>query len=284
MGRGIRAWEGVDPLAPRARIEAVLLDVPPYAVLGGWASLRWQGATGLDGRTGPAGGVALPVLVHVGPTGHLRRRPGIEVDRGRLDESDVLEVRGVPVTRGTRAVLDVMCRDGAEEGLVAGDAACAAGLTSASVVLERVAASSGIRGVPQARLVAPLLSPRARSAPESRFRYVWVVEAGLPVPLVNASVLDGDGWPAGEVDLLDDEAGLVGEYDGAHHRDLGQHTADNVREEGLEDLGLVVVRATALDLWPRRRRLVARLAARYRQALGRDRSRDRWLVRRTPSP
>lgn len=285
MGRGIRLWEGIDALDTSARIEAVLLDVPTYAVIGGWASLWWQGAASLDGRAGPGAGVPRPVLVHVGPSGHLRRRSGIDVDRSRLPEADVVEIRGVRVSVASRAVVDVMCRDGAEEGLVAGDAACTARLTTAESVMGRIAAMPGARGVPRARLVSPLLSDRVRSVPESRFRYVWVVESGLPVPLVNAGIVDGsDGLFAGEVDLLDDEAGLAGEYDGAHHRELAQHTADNAREEGLEQLGLAVVRATSIDLWPRRRLLVHRLVSRHRQGRGRDRRRDRWEVRLTPAP
>jgi very-short-patch-repair endonuclease len=51
----------------------------------------------------------------------------------------------------------------------------------------------------------------------------------------------------------------VAEYDGAQHRELDQHTSDNAREEGFEDHGLVVARATSLDLWRRRSQLVTRL-------------------------
>lgn len=281
VGRGVRAWHALDPMDPGLRIGAVLLGVPKYAALGGWASLWWQGVRTRDGLTGPAAGTAQPVLVHVGPTGHLRHRTGVVVDRSRLADADVLEVRGARVTAATRAVVDVMCRDGVEEGMVAGDAACAAGLTSPERLAAYVANHPGNRGVPRARRAAPLVSPWSRSVPESRFRYVWVVQAGLPAPLVNATVVDGDhGWFAGEVDLLDDEAGMVGEYDGAHHRELAAHTADNSREERLEALGLIVVRATSLDLWPGRRRLVHRLRARHADGLARDRSRDRWGIRR----
>lgn len=281
LGRGVRAWHALDPLDPGLRIGAVLLAVPSYAALGGWASLWWQGVRTLDGLTGAAAGTAQPVLVHVGPTGHLRHRTGVVVDRSRLADADVCEVRGVRVTGATRAVVDVMCRDGVEEGMVAGDAASAAGLTSPEHLAAYVADHPGVRGVPRARRAAPLVSPWSRSVPESRFRYVWVVQAGLPAPLVNATVVDGEhGRFAGEVDLLDDEAGMVGEYDGAHHRELAAHTADNSREEGLEALGLIVVRATSLDLWPGRRRLVHRLRARHADGLARDRSRDRWGIRR----
>ena len=109
-------------------------------------------------------------------------------------------------------------------------------------------------------------------------RWVWVMEAGLPIPLVNRSICDGEGTLLGEPDLLDDEAGLVGEFDGSGHREIRQHTADNIREEFFENLGLEVVRATSIDLWQRRPELVQRIQAKYARGLARDRSRDGFFV------
>jgi hypothetical protein len=107
-------------------------------------------------------------------------------------------------------------------------------------------------------------------------RYVWIVLAGLPKPVVNPVVVDEDGWFVGKPDLLDPGAGATGEYDGAQHRDLRQHTDDNDREESFERVNLVVARATAVDLWSRRARLVWRLQDAYRRGRSRDRARDRW--------
>ena len=95
---------------------------------------------------------------------------------------------------------------------------------------------------------------------------------------MNAVIADPDGVVLGRADLLDDEAAMVGEYDGGGHRELRRHTADNAREESFEDLNLTVARATAIDLWPRRRALVQRLARRHASGLARDRRRDRWQV------
>jgi hypothetical protein len=95
---------------------------------------------------------------------------------------------------------------------------------------------------------------------------------------VNPTVLDCDGSFLGRPDLLDEAAGLVGEYDGEEHRLLDRHTADNVREEAFEATNLVVTRATAIDLWPQRRRLVHRLVERRAAGMSRDRSRDRWVL------
>ena len=99
------------------------------------------------------------------------------------------------------------------------------------------------------------------------------------MPLVNPSVVDRQGSFVARTDLLDPQSGMVGEYDGAHHRELARHTADNVREEDLERLNLTVARATALDLWAHRDRLVARLRETHRRSSQRDRTRDAWGLR-----
>ena len=237
------------------------------------------GVARLDGRTGPGADFELPVQVCLGPVGRMRRQRGIVLDRSTILDADLAERDGVLVTSAARSCLDVARRLGVEEGLVATDAALQAGATTSAELSEAVGRLAGIRGVPQARLVVTLADEGAESAPESRLRYVWTVEAGLPRPLVNPDVLTLDGLFVARTDLLDPDAGMAGEYDGADHRELARHTADNVREEDIEDLGLEVVRATSIDLWPQRRRLVRRLQTKHARGLARYRARDRWLVR-----
>jgi hypothetical protein len=79
-------------------------------------------------------------------------------------------------------------------------------------------------------------------------------------------------------DLFDPEAALAGEYDGAQHRSLAAHTDDNAREESFERIKVTVARATSIDLWPRRDRLIWRLREAHRRASTRDRARDRWRL------
>jgi hypothetical protein len=251
--RGLHAWLPPDVTDPATRIEAVISLMPTGAALGGWAALRWLGVTALDGRTGAGGSRLVPITVCVGPVGRVRKRAGLDVDRSTLLRVDTTVHRGGRVTTPERSCLDVMRRFGAEEGLVP--------------------------GVPQARLAVPFVDGAAESGPESRLRYVWVVEAGLPGSLVNPTVVTLDGAFVGRTDLLDPEAGTVAEYDGGHHRDLTRHTADNVREEDLEHLNLTVTRSTALDLWPHRPRLVLGLRTAHRDGCRRDRSRDAWGIR-----
>jgi len=263
------------------RVAAVRRLIPIEVPLGGWAALRWLGVDALDGRTGPAGATLLPITVCTGPVGRLRSRPGLVVDRSTILAIDLVEHAGVLVTSAERSCLDIMRFHGVEAGLVAADSTVRAGLTTRERLTAVLARMCGLKGVPQARLAVSLVDGRAESSPESRLRYVWVVEAGLPVPLVNPVVLDLDGRFVARTDLVDPEAGTVGEYDGSQHRELAQHTADNVREEDVEGLNLEVTRSTSLDLWPHRRRLVARLQAAHRRGTARDRAKDSWILRPT---
>ena len=279
--RGVHGF-GADPTDPLTRIRAVAELMPAGAAIGGWAALHLLGVGALDGRTGPGAATLLPVPVCIGPPGRMTSRPGLAIDRSRLPEDDVTSSRGIRVTTAARACADIACWHGVEEGLVAGDAAVRSGLVTVRHLQEYVGARGPVRGIRGARRAVALLDGRAESCPESRLRFIWVVQAGLPVPLVNPDIVDveGGGFLVGRADLLDLTAAMVGEYDGEDHRTLARHTADNDREESLERLNLTVVRATALDIWPRRSRLVARLQAGYRDGLARDPDRDRWGYRR----
>ena len=46
-------------------------------------------------------------------------------------------------------------------------------------------------------------------------RLVWVLDAGLPAPLVNQHVGDERGRLLGKADIFDPVAGVFGEYDAA---------------------------------------------------------------------
>jgi hypothetical protein len=278
LTRGVHAWHDLRGTEPDVRIGVARLLLPDHGAVGGWAALRVLGVKVLEGDRGPHLSPQ-DVLLCVGTRGGIRVRPGYALSRWALPQEDVLEHRGIPVTIAERSCVEIMCREGVEEGLVAADAACAAGITSVDRLASYVEAHPRRPGIGRARLATGLVDPRSASMPETRLRFVWVVQAGLARPLVNRVVTDPSGFVAGAADLLDIEAGLVGEYDGAHHRELRQHTADNVREEGFERLNLTVVRATSIDLWPRRAALVDRILDGRRRGLARDRTREAWLLR-----
>lgn len=286
MTRGVHLPAGLDPAETLTRIRAAAEVMPPGAALGGWAALHLQGVDDLDGwrgRPGDDGSRPLPVTICLSrPSGRIRKRdePLFTLDRRTLPETDVVEVDGIRVTSVVRSCSDIACREGVEAGMVAADAAARFGVLRAVDLRAYVRRRPRTTGLVASRRAAQLMSERTRSTQESRLRYIWVEEAGLPEPLVNVAIYSRlDGALLGEGDLLDPDAALVGECDGQVHLSLEQRTYDHAREEGMEGANLVVARATSHDMRPgRRRHLAWRLRQRRAQGLARDRSRDRWVI------
>jgi hypothetical protein len=258
---------GSDPKAPLQRIYDAAETLPGDGVVGGWAAAHLLGATDLDGK-GFSGNdeEALPLLLPKGL--HLAPRKGLVHWRSPLDADDVVEVDAMRVTSPVRTAFDVGRRGRTLERAIACLDVMARQLgVSALEVGAYAAKHPRARGLPLLRRALPLVDGRSRSIGESRLRVLWIVEAGLARPECNAYLIGGLGQVLGMPDLLLVEAGFVGEYDGAHHRGLEAHTLDNAREEDFESLGLVVVRATSLDLGPRRQLTVRRLRAGHDRAV-----------------
>lgn len=191
------------------------------------------------------------------------------LSREPLEVDEVTTIEGVRCTRPERAVFDEMRRTrDVREAVVVADMAAAALITSASRLTRYWQAHRSWRRATLVEQALPLVSERSRSPQETRYRLVWVLDAGLPVPLVNQPVWDLDGTLLGIADLLDEEAGLVGEFDGADHRGAMRQTRDLGRQEKFERVLLEVCRTTGLDLLDRCG-VVSRIHFR--------RSRARWL-------
>jgi len=249
-----------DPAAAAQRVLDAAELVPAGGAFGGWAAGWLLGATDLDGR-GRSANESADVVVMVPRRHHPTPRDGIRYVRCQLTDDDLSTVDGLVVTNAVRTAFDLARGSNVEEGLVATDVLCRALGLAPARVLDYAPRHPRLRGSPVARTVLSLADPRSRSTGESRLRYIWVVLAKLPRPQCNAYVVDEHGTVVAMPDLLDDGTGLAGEYDGSGHREASAHTDDNDREERLEALGLVVVRATAIDVGPRRQRTVARLLA-----------------------
>jgi len=104
---------------------------------------------------------------------------------------------------------------------------------------------------------------------------VWELDAGFDTPLANRPVWSLDGELLGIPDLLDVAAGVVGEYDGAHHRDRARHRRDVARTElflkhGLEQF--VVVAGDSDEL------MVERMRAARERAARRPTSEPSWTI------
>ncbi|MBP2416367.1 hypothetical protein ACFFOM_06500 [Microlunatus capsulatus] len=273
-------------LTPTQRILDAASALPPGAVIGGWAAAFVQGVDlmdGLDDHTlRPR-----PVPVHLPPGLHRRDSAQLRYHQAREEVASVV-VAGLRVTSAVRTAVDLArWAPDVTEAVVALDLLLAAGLVTPAELVAGVEGAGRSRGVVGARRAVALATTGARSPWESRLRMAYVLNLGYPQPLVNPTVLDASGAVVGIPDLLDEEAGLVLEYDGASwttaarrggHRDVDQHREDNAREELLERTGLFVTRVDRADLVRHRTQLLHRLRAARTHALARDRTRDRWRV------
>ena len=276
LHRGVRAWSHLPPDDAAVRVRAAALVLPEGGALTGWGAAWVHGATTLDGA-------GRPVEVTV-PTALRVRRPELRVRHSALGPGDLAHRDGLPVTSPTRCAFDLARYGWSDEEAVVGlDVVLAAGLVSLAGLRAYVAAHPGWRGVPRARRACSLADPAAESPMETRLRMLWL-EAGLPAPRANVDVGDARGRFLGRVDLLDEEAGLVGEYDRADHRTATRHAADNRREEPLEAVGLTVTRFVASDVWGARAAARARLQAAWHRAMARDRSCDAWTLPSSSTP
>lgn len=281
--RGYYVPAHVDGAPPEQRVVEQSVRLPPGGAVTGWAGCRLHGAAFFDGLA-TDGTTLLPVPLALGVSGRVRRDDAVVLSYHSLATDEVTTRRGVPRAEPLRCLLDhVRLHADAREVVVAVD------MLAASRVVGPAAAATyaeGLAGRERTLLLwaAHLASEAARSPNETRLRLVAELDAGLPRLWVNPVVHDRSGIRLGEVDLLDVEAGLVIEYDGADHRDAGQHSHDVTKEAGLRGVGLEVTRVTGADLRrPTRlvdRLLAARARARFRApcpALGRHPSPGRRL-------
>ncbi|MBC7632638.1 DUF559 domain-containing protein [Aeromicrobium sp.] len=236
-----------DPVMSRISLATGLMTDGCF--LGGWASLHVQGNSWFDGLSR---GKEEPVLVHCPRGAQLRTRPSINPFRGLVHPDEIISLENYDVTTMARAAFDEMrVASGVREAVVALDMATSTTIGLPHTTRERVGQVIGshlkVRGVVDARRAWELGSSRSASPWETRTRLLAEVDVGTSRLAVNIPIFDLGGRLLGIVDLLDEEAGLVIESDGADHRKDVRHTDDNRREEKLERSGLVVVRVTALD-------------------------------------
>ena len=157
----------------------------------------------------------------------------------QLAPTELSVVAGIPVTTVQRALFDdVRRRPSVREAATAISMAAAARLISVRLFAQYVAQRCAWTGVPHARLAVGLARDDCRSPQEHRMVLVWMLDADLPRPLCNREVFDLEGRLIGVPDLLDVEAGLVGEYQGEDHKDGARHRKDVEREERFRDHGL----------------------------------------------
>lgn len=250
------------PLTDQVRFEAARLALPADAVATGHTA-AW-----LFGVWTPRVGAAVPMEFGVVRERGARSRGGVGARRLTLDEGDVDEWNGIPVTTPERTCFGLMAAETRDEAVVWADVFLHGGLIT-QAGMRRYADERPRRPyVAHVRDALTLARPGAASPMETRLRLVVVVFGGLPEPpLLNEAIYDEDGNFLGKPDLgyLSPDFGL--EYDGAYHRDPAQRAADNVRENGLVVANFPLLRYGAHDVYRCRERIVGQVSAMLRRAV-----------------
>lgn len=266
---GFYVPSGVDSDRPEQRVAEQAMRLPPGGAVTGWAAGLLLGATYLDGLA-PDGVTRLPVPLAIGPRGNIRGDDRVHLLRDVLPADEVIRVHGIPCVIPERAAFDAMrTATSLVEAVVAMDMFALGEVTSLARTRAYVASvGPRRRGKPHVEAALSLACEDSWSPNESRMHLVWRLEAGLPPPLLNRPLFDLRGRLLGYPDLLDVEAGLIGEYDGADHRGAGRHSKDVGREDLLRRHGLEVFRVTGPDL---------RSPGRVRERMLQARTRAKWL-------
>ena len=247
--RGLYVPSHVDGTVPEQRIVEAAAVLPAYGGLTGWAALRWLGAVWFSGLA-PDGSTLLPITLATSEN-DIRPRPGIQVSAERLNPRELTTHDGLAVTIAVRSVcFEMRYAPSLRGAVVAADMAMQADLVSPAELAAHVATLSGWTGVPQCREALALAHENSWSPRETtHLRLTWVLEAGLPPPRCNVPVFDRAGRHIGTPDLLDEEAGVAGEYDGSVHLEGSRRARDVRREDAFRSIGLEYFTVLAGDPW-----------------------------------
>lgn len=253
-----RAWRRAAPgfWVPAAvdgrRLEQRILEascrLPEGGAVSGWAALRMAGGNLFDGSRD--GRDMVPVDLVAAPPADVRAGPGVRRHRAALPATDVMERYGVPCTTVERALLDMAAwTSDLREVVVSFDLALSAGLTDRRRLASYLGTRTpGTRGLARARDAASLAEDRVLSPKETPLRLAWLLDLGLPPVRCNWPVADGSGRRIGRPDLICEELGVIGEYDGEDHRSrAGQHH-DVTAEDAYRNAGLECFRIVGADL------------------------------------
>lgn len=228
---GVYLPKGAAPtLAERAY--AAWLWTGRRGVIAGRAAAALHGAKWVD--------AAVPIEI-VAEQG--RRQGGVLVREERIDDDEIVTVRGLPVTSPARTAFDLARHLPRLQAVVHLDAlARATGVTAAGTAVLNQRYRGG-RGTRQARRSLALLDAGAESPRETRLR-LTLIDAGLPRPRTQIRV--SDGIAQAYLDMGYDEPKVALDYEGAHHAtDRRQYVHDITRAELIEREGWLDIRVVA---------------------------------------
>jgi hypothetical protein len=224
------------PVTHELRAEGACLLLPEAVVTGCSAAVLW----GVD-LAGPLDDVE----VTLPPGSAVRRLPGLGVRRARVPLEHRWRRMNLPVTSGAATALRLAACLPGDDAVVAVDRMVAAGVVDLAPVRTLAAAGTGA-GSARARVVCALADGLAGSPQETRLRLL-MQRSGLPDPVAQFRVLDGDGFVA-RVDFAWPDRKVAVEYDGLWHAEPGQFARDRRRLNRLRAAGWRVVFVTAADL------------------------------------
>ena len=243
--RGLYVPSEVDGDDVDQRIAEAAVLLPDYGGLTGWSALHWSGAAWFDGslRDGSRRAVELAVM-----HGEIRSQPGIRVTSERLPPRDLSEHDGFSITSHVRSVcFEMRYADSERAAVVILDMAAMFDLVSIDEVAAYVAGLNGWTGVGRCRVAVVLANENSWSAMETLMRLIWVLDAGFPPPRCNQPVFDRQGRHIGTPDIIDIEAGVVGQYNGKLHLEGGRNAKDLQTEAAYRRAGLECFTMVAAD-------------------------------------
>lgn len=233
---------------PEQRILEQSMRLPALGAVTGWAACRLRRGNFFDGLARD-GTTELPVPLALGRRGNIRGDERVYLNYNHLSPDEIELVYGIRVVTRERGVFDAMrFAPNMREAVVAVEMAVGARITSFERMTPYTANHAGWEGIVQVREALSLGREHARSPNEVRLRMDYEIDAGLPPPLINCPVHDLQGNLLGVADLLDPNAGLVVEFDGADHRGKARHNRDLAKDEALRGVGLEVTRVSGDDL------------------------------------
>jgi hypothetical protein len=206
-----------------------------------------------------------PRLTRPITAGPPRRLTGGELHMAGLPADHRTRRHDVPVTSAARTAVDLARGGSFRDGVVVADAALSAGIATRADLRKVLVDCATWPGIRRAARVVEFAEPKTESPAESIARVVCF-EQGLPPPRPQVVLNDGTVDLA-RVDFYWPEHATVLEIDGLAKydgRDPGALMREKLRQQRLEELGLIVVRAT----WHQLVHEPAATADRIRRAFG----------------
>jgi len=267
-------------LTTEQRIVEASCCLPEYGGVTGWAALHWQKAERWFDGTAPDGSL-LPVTLAVAGN-DIRPQPGIQVSAERLDPRDLIIVDGLSLTVAVRSVcFEMRYASSDREAARCLSMAAYYDLVSIDELADYASQHSGWTGIPQCRRGIPLAEENCWSPAELDMVLTWRLEADLPRPLCNQPLFDLDGRHIGTPDLVDLEAGVIGQYHGGLHLSGTQRAIDERAVERYRDVGLECFSMLAADRG-RAGRMAERMHAARSRARWEAESLRRWTIEQPP--